>query len=99
MQYKRFSDFAEEPELLNGSKLKIEEILNKEILIVGYKIGDSKFHKSNSSKCLTLQFELDDEKHVIFTGSNVLINQIERYKKEIPFLATIKKIDKYFSFT
>lgn len=99
MEYKRFSDFAEEPELLNGSKLKIEEILNKEILVIGHKIGESKFHKSNSPKCLTLQFELDDEKHVIFTGSTVLINQTEKYKDEIPFLTAIKKIDKYYSFT
>nr|MBC8228938.1 hypothetical protein [bacterium] len=50
MQHKRFSDFAEEPELLNGSKLKIEEILNKEILIMGFKISDSKFSKSNNPK-------------------------------------------------
>ena len=99
MQYKRFSDFAEESELLNGSKLKIEEVLNREILIVGFRISDSKFHKSNSPKCLTLQFELEDEKHVVFTGSNVLINQIERYKEEIPFSTTIRKIDKYYSFT
>lgn len=99
MQYKRFSDFAEEPELLDGSKLKMEEVLNKEILITGFKISDSKFSKSNNPKCLTLQFEMDDEKHVIFTGSTVLINQIEKYKDEIPFLTTIKKIDKYYSFT
>lgn len=99
MQYKRFSDFAEEPELLNGNKLKIEEILNKEILITGFKISDSKFHKSNSLKCLTLQFQVDDEKHVIFTGSMVLIGQVEKYKDEIPFITTIRKIDKYYSFT
>lgn len=99
MQHKRFSDFAEEPELLNGSKLKIEEILNKEILIMGFKISDSKFSKSNNPKCLTLQFELDDKKHVIFTGSSVLVNQIEKYKDEIPFLTIIEKVDKYYSFT
>lgn len=99
MQCKKFSDFAKEPILLDGSKIKIEEVLNKEILITGSKIQESKFNKSNNPKCLTIQIMIDNTKYVIFTGSNVLIDQIERYKNEIPFLATIKKVDKYYTFT
>jgi len=99
MQHKKFSDFADEPELLEGDKVKIQDILNKEILITGHKIRESKFEKSNNSKCLTLQFDTNDEKHILFTGSSVLIDQIEKYKGEIPFLTTIKKIDKYYTFT
>jgi len=99
MEYKRFSDFAQEPELLDGNKLKITEILNKEILVTGYRIKESKFGKDNNSKCLTIQFETDNDKYIIFTGSNVLIDQIEKYKDELPFLSTIKRIDKYYTFT
>lgn len=96
MQYKRFSDFAKEESFLDGDKIKIDKILNKEILITNYKIKDSKY---NDLKCLKLQFEMDDIKHIIFTGSNVIIDQIEKYKDEIPFLTTIKKINKYYTFT
>ena len=33
----KFSDFAEEEEALEGEKRKIEEILNTEILVIGYR--------------------------------------------------------------
>ncbi len=99
MEYKKFSEFADEPPLLDGAKINIVDILNKEILVIGYRLADSKYKKDNNSQCLTLQIELDEKRYVVFSGSRVLINQIEKYKAEIPFLTTIKKIDKYFSFT
>lgn len=33
------------------------------------------------------------------TGSVVLINQLEKYQQEIPFLATVRKIERYFTLT
>jgi len=47
-----------------------------------------------------VQFEIDGgEKRVFFTGSDILIEQMEKYGSEIPFLTTIKKIDRYYTFT
>jgi hypothetical protein len=94
---KRFSDFADEPRLLDGDKTKINNILNKEICVTGYKVRDSK-HKSGT-KCLTLQFEIDSKKYIVFTGSTVLIDQVEKYKDKIPFLAVIKQVDRFYSFS
>ena len=99
MEYKKFGDFANEPALLDGAKINIVDILNKEILVIGYRLSDSKYKKENRSQCLTLQIELEGKRYVIFSGSTVLISQIEKYKTEIPFLATIKKIDKYYTFS
>jgi len=99
MPIKRFSDFAEEDGPLEGDKVKIETILNQEILILGYKVKKSKYKKENSEQCLTVQFEIDGHKRIFFTGSNVLMDQIEKYAGEIPFLATVKKIDKYYTFS
>jgi len=96
MQYKRFSDFAKKESFLDGDKININKILNEEILITDYKIKNSKY---NNSKCLKLQFEIKNIKYIIFTGSNVLIDQIKKYKEEIPFLTVIKKINKYYTFT
>lgn len=48
---------------------------------------------------MTLQFKLNDRKHIIFTGSDVLIGQVEKYESEIPFLATIVKINRYYTLT
>jgi hypothetical protein len=97
---KRFSDFAEEPNVLDGDKVPIERIINKEIEVIGFKVRASKFTKNQTGKCLTLQF-LDEyqERHILFTGSDILIGQMCKYGNEIPFLATIKKINKYYTLT
>lgn len=94
---KRFSDFAEE-QTLDGEKMKLDDVLNKEIIVTGFMVSRSKY-KSNGENCLKLQFELNGTKHILFTGSNVLINQIERYQSEIPFISTIKRVDKFYTFS
>jgi hypothetical protein len=94
---KRFSDFAQEPGILDGAKMRIEDVLNHEIEIIGFRIAPSKYTKNKTGQCLTLQFiGPDGQRHVTFTGSDVLIDQIGKYQAEIPFLATIKKIDRYY---
>lgn len=98
---KRFSDFAK-PAGLDGTKVKIDDILNKEILIHSFKVRDSRYPNSNSRDCLTVQFSMadaPDEKYIFFTGSCVLRDQMEEYKDQLPFYTTIKKIDRYYSFT
>ncbi len=95
---KRFSEISKE-NILDGDKVRLDDILNEEILIIGFRIKDSRYSKNNSGKYLTLQFEYKDKKNVIFTGSDVLIDQVEKYSKEIPFLATIRKINRYYSLT
>lgn len=97
--HKKFSDFAKESAILDGDKLSINSIINREILIIGYRLTESKYRKNNNSQCLTLHIELDSKRYVVFTGSVILIEQIEKYKDEIPFLATIKQIDKYYTFS
>lgn len=94
---KRFGDFAKEHIPLDGAKMKIDDILNKEILVTAIRLKPSKFNKAPS--CLTIQLELDGQRYVCFTGSAVLADQAKTYEGEIPFLATIKKIDKYYTFT
>lgn len=97
---KRFGDFADEPAMLDGAKARIEDVLNKEIKIIGHRIAPSKYTKNKSGLCLTLQF-VDDEgrRLILFTGSDVLIEQVKKYENEIPFYATIKKIDRYYLLT
>jgi len=96
---KKFTDFANEPVALEGAKIGIEAVLNREITVTGYSVKMSKFPKNASGKYLTLQFQLDAETRVTFTGSDVLIGQMERYGAEIPFAATIRKINRYYTLT
>ena len=94
--YPKFSDFAEETKSFEGDKKKIDDILNKDILIIDYKIKDSKQHKD--TQYVTIQFKIDGTCHIVFTGSKVLAEQLNKYKDNIPFHTQIKKIDKYYTF-
>ena len=84
-KYPNFSDFSEEESGLEGDKKKIDEILNKEILVVGYRIGRSKYRDKDY---LTLQFENGGSKYVVFTGSEVLTKQAQKYEDKMPFHTT-----------
>lgn len=95
---KKFSDISKE-NILDGDKIRLDDILNEEILIIGYRVKNSRYSKNSSGKYLTLQIEYKDKKYVVFTGSDVLIDQLEKYGNEIPFLATIRKINRYYSLT
>lgn len=99
---KKFSDFAEEETQFAGDKVPIEKLVNVPIIVKDYRVSDSKFKKTNSDKCMTMLFEYPDQPgkgFVLFTGSNVLINQCDKYKDMMPFETVIAKINKYYAFT
>lgn len=93
----KFSDFAEN-KIQKGEKIKIDDILGQTIQIISYKISDSKYQKGNSEKCLVLQIKYNGEDRIVFTGSGVLIEQVETYKDELPFETQIIKTDRFYTF-
>lgn len=98
---KRFSELGikPNPNRMSGEKIKISRILNKEITVLSCRIEDSKYGKNKSGKCLYLQIEVDNQKHIVFTGSDVLIESIRQVKPEdYPFLTTIIKDGECFEF-
>jgi RNA-directed DNA polymerase len=96
---KKFSDFATEEIPLIGDKVKLEDVLGKEVIITGYRISNSKFKDRDHGKCITIQFIMNDIQKIFFTGSEVLMNQIEKYKKEMPFSTVVLKHQKYYTFS
>ena len=93
-----FSEFAKE-ELLEGEKIKLDSVVGKEIVVLSYRLSNSKFTDSKTGNYVTIQIEIESEKKVIFTASGVLSDQCKRYEKQMPFRTTIKKIQKYYTFT
>ena len=87
---------------LEGTKKAITDILNVPLVFTGWKFGNSKFKDDSGEKCerLTLQFEQDGQKHIVFTSSEVLIEQLRAFIKAMPdatcFRATIKRVDNKF---
>lgn len=100
MEIKKFKDFAKEEFRLDGAKVKIDDLINQKIVILAYTLSDTHYDKNKSGKYATVQFNEDkygDIKHVFFTGSDIIINQLEKYKENIPFETIIKKINRYYT--
>lgn len=94
---KKFADFNTDQAPLDGDKIKLEDVLNLEVVVIGFNLRQSKYGKNASGKCLALQIEMNGVRRVLFTGSDVLIGQMERYGSHIPFAAVIRKIDRYYT--
>lgn len=84
-----------------GDKIKISKILNREIVVHHFKIEDSKvFKQKGSCKCLELQISVNDEKHVVFTSSSGLIEQITQVQESgFPFKTIIIEENDRYIFT
>lgn len=98
MNPKKFSQFGIQPKIdsLTGDKIKISKILNREILVTGFRIRDSKF----TDQRLDLEFSLGEAKHILFTGSKTLIETIKQIPQDdFPFLTTIVEEDERFKFS
>lgn len=95
-----FKDLGIKPELstFTGDKIKIDKILNAEISVLGFKIEDSKVKPG--TKLLILQIEKHKTKHVIFSGSTILMQMIQKVPKEsFPFTTIIIKESEHLEFT
>jgi len=97
----RYSEFTEQTSQLPGDKTSIEEVLNREIEVHGFRIFKSKYKKNTTGDYLTIQFTYvgQDNLKVLFTGSDVLINQSKDAEAHLPFIAKIIKVNKYYSFS
>lgn len=98
---KTFKDLGVSPTqpVLQGDKIKIDKVLNREIIVHGFQVRDSKFDKGNG-KCLYIQIELNGERRVVFTGSGVLMETIQKVPSDaFPFTSTIVKDNDRYQFT
>lgn len=81
-----------------GDKIKIDRILNREISVLDFKIGPST--QKVGTDCLTLQIEVNDQKHIIFTGAKALIQMIQQVdRSDLPFKTTIIKDNETLQFS
>jgi hypothetical protein len=105
----RFSDFAEKTTpIMDGRKVSLDDIIEKEgkggkeIIVLNYRIKNTKYDDAKNPKCVTVQFaypEKDTEHFVFFSGSTVLMEQLEKYKEKLPFATIVKRIGKYYTFS
>lgn len=95
-------------QVLDGDKVKIDDLLNKAIIICGFNISISKFKERGGGSCVKVQFYYADderkERKIFFSGSSVIKEQLEEAKGSLDkeglpllFLAMVKKVGNYYS--
>jgi len=105
----KFSDFAEKANpLMDGRKMSLDDIIDKdgrggkEIIVLNFRIKNTKYDDAKNPRCLTVQFafpEKENEHYVFFSGSSVLMEQLENHKDMLPFTTVIKRVGKYYTFS
>jgi len=94
---------------LKGTKVPIDSIINRPIIITDFRIDKSKFPNKKTNQfgeCLRLQFvypkESEENVKILFTGSRILIDMIRKIDNdedcEFPFIATIVREGNYYKF-
>lgn len=94
-----FGDFVEEDEKpFTGDKARLNGLVNREVIILRYKVRPSKY-RDKGDRCATVQFKEaeDGPEKIFFTGSSVIIGQLEKYGERLPFKAYIRHIDRYYT--
>lgn len=98
---KQFKDFNIKPVTkgLEGDKIKIDKILNREITVHAFKIGPSKYPEKGNGLRLDLQISLGETKHIVWSGSGILMDMIKQVPDDaFPFQATIVKENERLEF-
>lgn len=99
----RFSDFAAPGDRpLAGPKERLDSLLGEPITVLAFRVAPSRYRDGGSGRCATVQFSRDaspGEIKVFFTGSSVLIGQLETYRDKVPFGTVIQKVDRFYTFT
>ncbi len=109
MDIPKFGDVAEN-KTLDGDKVRIDDVLNAQIVVTGYHVTNSKYQSKGCNYCTKVQFYFADDEtrtpKVFFSGSSVIKDQMEEMEaklkeKDMPLLfqTTLKKIGNYYSFT
>lgn len=81
-----------------GTKLQVDDIVGQEIIVHDFRVVPSK-HRDNT-ECLHLQIEMNNKKHVFFTGAKGLIEAVRHISKDmLPFKTTITRDNRFLQFT
>lgn len=98
----KFSELNIKPKssAMEGDKIEIYKVLNKEVEVLAFEIKPSKYAEKGNGNCLHLQLKVDGAKRVLFTGSGVLMDAIQQVPPEaFPITTTIIKQNESYLFT
>lgn len=86
----KFSQFAKKSDIrLEGEKVSINDVFDKNIALLAYRIMQSRAVKNKEVLQLQFSYVGDDSKYILFTNSEVLMRQMKEYEENLPFKAKI----------
>ncbi len=81
---------------IQGRKIKLNDILGREIIITGFQSAPSR--QRTDADYLTIQFLMNGDLYIIWTGSIVLRRMLEKYAGRLPFCTKISRAGDAFVF-
>jgi hypothetical protein len=76
----KFSEFADTTisPIMDGKKVSLDDILDKEISVLRYRIKKTKFSEAKNPDCLTVQFAYPENEntHFVFFSFNATVRKI-----------------------
>ena len=86
----KFSQFAKKSDIrLEGEKVSINDVFDKNIALLAYRIMQSRAVKNKEVLQLQFSYVGGDSKYILFTNSEVLMRQMKEYEENLPFEAKI----------
>ncbi len=83
-----------------GEKIKLKNVLDKEITVHAFKIEQSKYPKNGNDHCLHLQISIEGKKYVAFSIAKVLIETCQQLPESaFPFSTKITNANEVYEFT
>jgi hypothetical protein len=73
-----------------GPRVKVDDMLDKPVIILGFKTLPSKFSDGSGERVAAL-VELDGERRTLATGSGPLIKDLKRCERQMPVSCVVKK--------
>ncbi len=93
---KSFADISDGTDFgpIPGRKIRLSEVLGRDIIITGFQSVPSR--KKQDARCITIQFLMDGELRILWTGSVVLERLLCKYIEKIPFRTKIQRCNEAF---
>ena len=95
---KSFSDVVPEKKSFNvEAKISFAELVGKSFVVLDYEMFPSKFE--GCDKFAVILVKTNGDQQITTTSSRVIMDQLEKMKKDLPVKVKLERRNKYFTFS
>lgn len=95
---KSFSEVVPEKKSFNvDAKVQFAELVDKSFVVLDYELFPSKFE--GCDKFAVILLKTNGDQQITTTSSRVIMDQLEKMKKDLPVKVKLERRNKYFTFS